>query len=190
MKKIVILTVILILSVLLTACGAEPAVADSPEVSNPPEVVPAVDEAETETAQKNFEPTWPTGAYQFISRGWIPGFHSAIDIAAQSETDIYAAEQGEVTESGWSEEGYGNHIIIDHGNGIETLYAHNFENVVEVGDIVEKGQLIGYVGATGNTTGNALHFEIRIDGEKVPTEPYFGLEVAELEEIEPIPENK
>ncbi len=190
MKKIVILTFMVILSFALVACGEEPAVSEVPEVSTPTETVPVVDEAEPETAQKNFEPTWPTGAYQFISRGWIPGVHSAIDIAAQSETEIYAAEQGEVTVSGWSEEGYGNYIMIDHGNGVETLYAHNLENVVAVGDIVEKGQLIGYVGTTGNTTGNALHFEIRIDGEKVPTEPYLGLEIVELEEIEPILENK
>ncbi len=118
---------------------------------------------------------WPTGPYQFISRGWIPGVHSAIDIAAASGTPIYAAEAGVVTVSSWSFVGYGNHVMIDHGDGFETLYAHNVSNVASVGDYVSRGQLIAYVGTTGNSTGNHLHFEVRVNGDKVPTESYLGL---------------
>ncbi len=118
---------------------------------------------------------WPTGPYQFISRGWIPGVHSAIDIAAASGTPIYAAEAGVVTVSSWSFVGYGNYVVIDHGDGFETLYAHNVSNVASVGDYVSRGQLIAYVGTTGNSTGNHLHFEVRVNGNKVPTESYLGL---------------
>ncbi len=116
---------------------------------------------------------WPTGTYQRVSRGWIPGYHLGIDIAAVQGTPIYAAESGIVTVSSWSFVGYGNYVQIDHGEGFETLYAHNVSNVVSAGDVVSRGQLIAYVGTTGNSTGPHLHFEVRVDGERVPTEPYL-----------------
>ena len=68
-------------------------------------------------------------------------------------------------EGGWNG-GYGNYIVIKHGNGTQTLYAHNSRNVVKEGQTVTRGQLIGYVGSTGKSTGSHVHFEIR--GAKNP----------------------
>ena len=103
--------------------------------------------------------------------------HFAIDIANSMNTPIYAAASGTVIKSdnGWNY-GYGNYIVIDHGNGIQTLYAHNNIRKVEVGDEVKTGQLISLMGNTGNVwgpTGIHLHFEVRIRGRKVNPLNYF-----------------
>lgn len=97
------------------------------------------------------------------------GFHSGIDLAAPSGTDIYASDGGTVTFSGWNG-AYGNCIIIDHGNGFTTLYGHASALYVSVGDKVCQGDTIAAVGTTGRSTGNHLHFEVRIDG--VHQNPY------------------
>lgn len=92
--------------------------------------------------------------------------HNAIDIAAPEGTPIYAAASGEVIisqEGGWNG-GYGSYVVIKHGNGTQTLYAHNASNAVSVGQKVSQGDVIGYVGHTGRTvgpTGNHVHFEVR-----------------------------
>ena len=85
--------------------------------------------------------------------------HKGIDIAVPRGTPIYAADGGTVTYSGWMS-GYGYLVQIDHGNGYKTLYGHMCRYVVQAGQTVEKGQLIGYVGATGTATGNHCHFEM------------------------------
>jgi murein DD-endopeptidase MepM/ murein hydrolase activator NlpD len=94
--------------------------------------------------------------------------YNAVDLGAPLGTPIYAAAAGTVITSkqgGWNG-GYGSMIVISHDNGTQTLYSHQSENVVYVGQKVKKGQLIGYVGSTGRSTGNHLHFEIR--GAKNP----------------------
>lgn len=91
-------------------------------------------------------------------------FHTGIDIGADGGTSIYAAADGKIISRGWIG-GYGNTIIIDHGNGISTLYAHQSAfGSFGVGDYVVSGDVIGYVGTTGNSTGNHLHFEVRVNG--------------------------
>jgi len=92
------------------------------------------------------------------------GFHTGLDIAAPMGTPIFAAASGTVTRSGPSGTGFGIIVAIDHGNGVETLYAHNSRNVVEAGQTVAQGQKIAEVGSTGNSTGPHLHFEIRHNG--------------------------
>ncbi len=95
-------------------------------------------------------------------------FHYGIDIAAPEGTEIFAIRKGKVIFSG-EREGYGNIVIIDHGDGLESRYAHNKVNLVSEGDIVEENTIIAKVGSTGTSTGPHLHFEIRYNGE--PTNP-------------------
>lgn len=90
--------------------------------------------------------------------------HKGMDIAAPSGTDIYAADGGTVIEAGWNDGGYGNFVMIDHGNGYITLYGHASEVFVSPGDTVSQGDLIAAVGTTGDSTGNHCHFEVRFDG--------------------------
>lgn len=97
-------------------------------------------------------------------------YHRGIDIAAPAGTPIYAAASGTVAYSGYNNGGFGKMIIIDHGNGYQTYYAHNSSLYVQVGQSVSKGQNIAGVGSTGDSTGNHVHFEIRKNG--TPINPY------------------
>lgn len=101
------------------------------------------------------------------------GYHTGIDWAVSYGTPIYASDGGTVTASGWNG-GYGYMVKINHGNGYETLYAHCSRLVVSSGKKVAKGQLIAYVGSTGNSTGPHLHFEIRKNGSYLNPAKYCG----------------
>lgn len=90
--------------------------------------------------------------------------HKGIDIAAPKGTAIKAAAAGTVIHSGNKNDGYGNYIILSHGNGVQTYYAHCSQLLVSKGESVSQGQLIAKVGSTGISTGNHLHFEVRING--------------------------
>lgn len=94
--------------------------------------------------------------------------HAGADFGAASGTPIVAAAAGTVVSAGW-QGGYGNAVIINHGAGVATLYAHQSRLAVSSGARVSRGQVIGYVGSTGMSTGPHLHFELRING--VPTDP-------------------
>lgn len=93
-------------------------------------------------------------------------FHKGIDIANAQGTSIFAAGAGIVTFSGWNS-GYGKTIIISHGYGYRSVYAHNQKNLVEVGDKVNKGDIIAKMGSTGKSTGPHVHFEIHYQGEQI-----------------------
>lgn len=110
---------------------------------------------------------WPTAGS--INQSYWGG-HAAVDIGAWTGTPVKAADGGyvAVAASGWNA-GYGNHVIIDHGNGFATLYAHMNSIFVKPGESVAAGQQVGSVGNTGNSTGPHLHFEIRYQG--VPRDP-------------------
>ena len=90
--------------------------------------------------------------------------HQAIDIGAPTGTSVVAADSGYVVKAGWSEYGYGSYVVIEHGNGFQTLYAHLYTILIEVGQSVGKGARIGSVGKTGRATGPHLHFEVRHNG--------------------------
>ena len=100
--------------------------------------------------------------------------HSGIDIRAAHGAEIQAADDGVVILSGRNG-GFGITVIIDHGDGIHTLYAHNSRNLVSVGDRVTRGQAIALVGSTGVSTGPHLHFEVRVGGRWVDPGPFLGL---------------
>ena len=99
--------------------------------------------------------------------------HTGMDIDGDSGQEIFAAESGTVIYSG-ARGGYGNTIIIDHGGGMATLYAHQSRLVAAKGDEVRLGDLIGYVGSTGLSTGPHLHFEVRINGAHTDPAAYFS----------------
>lgn len=100
--------------------------------------------------------------------------HSGIDMGAPRGTKIHAAESGVVISAEWWN-GYGNTVVIDHGNGLWTLYGHIDYNGIKVaeGDEVQVGDTIALVGTTGNSTGYHLHFEVRLNGERVNPAPYL-----------------
>jgi len=115
-----------------------------------------------------------------ISSGWLSSyygkradpfsgkqkFHSGVDFAGNEGVDVLAVASGVVTWSG-KRSGYGTMVEINHGNGLVTRYAHNKENLVEVGDTVKKGQVIGLMGKSGRATGPHVHFEVLKNGQKV-----------------------
>jgi murein DD-endopeptidase MepM/ murein hydrolase activator NlpD len=98
--------------------------------------------------------------------------HNGIDIGASTGTNVKAFMAGKVTYSGW-ESGYGNLVIINHGNGLQTYYAHNSKLLVKIGQSVDSGSIIAKSGNTGNSTGPHIHFEVRKNG--TPVNPYSYL---------------
>ena len=96
--------------------------------------------------------------------------HDGVDIGAAYGTAIYAAAGGTVVTAGWYG-GYGNCVMINHGNGYTTLYGHQSRIAVSAGQTVSQGQVIGYVGSTGNSTGPHLHFEVRASATAMPINP-------------------
>jgi murein DD-endopeptidase MepM/ murein hydrolase activator NlpD len=110
---------------------------------------------------------WPVSGPVTSSFGWRWGrMHEGIDIAAPSGTPIASAAGGTVIYAGWLG-GYGNLVVIDHGGGVSTAYAHQSSIAVGSGQSVAQGQVIGYVGSTGHSTGPHLHFEVRVNGQAV-----------------------
>jgi murein DD-endopeptidase MepM/ murein hydrolase activator NlpD len=101
------------------------------------------------------------------------GFHPGIDIAPPFGTPIHAAKAGVVILAGWVS-GYGNYTLIDHGGGLVTGYGHQSRLGVTVGQTVAQGQVIGYEGSTGNSTGPHVHFEVRINGKVMNPRGYLS----------------
>ncbi|MBN1103156.1 MAG: peptidoglycan DD-metalloendopeptidase family protein [Deltaproteobacteria bacterium] len=100
-------------------------------------------------------------------------FHKGIDLSAPEGTLVRAPMQGKVLMSGFRQ-GYGNTVVLDHGNGLTTLYAHNQENKVSEGDWVKAGDPVARVGSTGRSTGPHLHFEVRRDGTNRDPRDFLG----------------
>ena len=117
---------------------------------------------------------WPVPQYRYVSR-WMSASHKGADIVAPYGTPIIASDSGVVQTAGWHNHpyGYGNYVIIDHGNGWTTLYGHMSSIAVTAGEAVEAGQIIGYVGNTGYSFGNHCHFEMYYNGSLVSARNYF-----------------
>ncbi|MBR2099111.1 MAG: peptidoglycan DD-metalloendopeptidase family protein [Firmicutes bacterium] len=116
---------------------------------------------------------WPSQASTRITSpfGWrylslLGGrnYHTGVDIGAAGGTNILAANSGKVIKAGWNNS-YGYMVMVDHGGGIVTLYAHSSKLLVKTGDVVTRGQAIALIGSTGMSTGNHLHFEVRVNGK-------------------------
>jgi hypothetical protein len=124
------------------------------------------------TITQPFGPTSYTAepAYQGYSH-----FHTGIDFGMPAGTAVNAAAPGRVVAAGWDSTGFGNRVIIDHGNGLMTLYGHLDSLTVAAGDTVQAGQEIGLSGSTGNSSGPHLHFGVQKDGTWVDPAPYLGL---------------
>lgn len=99
-------------------------------------------------------------------------YHSGVDIGVDYGTPVHAADSGVVVEAGWIS-GYGYAVVIDHGNGLSTLYGHNESLNVSSGQSVSQGQVIAYAGSTGNSTGPHVHFEVRSNGDPVDPLSYL-----------------
>jgi murein DD-endopeptidase MepM/ murein hydrolase activator NlpD len=110
---------------------------------------------------------------EFGPRRAFAGFHSGIDIGADSATPCRIAAAGTVIFAGWRN-GYGKTIIVDHGDGIHTLYAHLSRIVVSRGQRVGQGAVLGSTGTTGHTSGPHLHYEILVNGRSVDPAPYLA----------------
>ncbi len=119
---------------------------------------------------------WPVPNYRYCSR-WYGGRHRGVDICAPAGTPIYASAGGTITKAGYNKAGagtgYGYSVIINHGGGYSTVYGHCLSLTVSAGQTVKQGQLIGYVGSTGRSTGNHCHFEIRLNGSYIPPQNVF-----------------
>jgi murein DD-endopeptidase MepM/ murein hydrolase activator NlpD len=115
---------------------------------------------------------WPVSSHYISGNDYWSG-HLAIDIGATLGLPVVAADSGVVVFSGWNNNGYGNMIMIDHGNGFQTLYGHLSVRSVVCGQSVYKGVVIGAAGSTGNSTGPHLHFEIRLMGGFVNPHGYL-----------------
>ncbi|MFN2197246.1 MAG: peptidoglycan DD-metalloendopeptidase family protein [Anaerolineales bacterium] len=110
---------------------------------------------------------WPTVAHSISGYSYNPGVHPAIDLAGAEGSPVFATDSGVVVYSGWSNYGYGNLVVIDHGNGWQSAYAHLSAAGVVCGQSVFQGGSIGAVGNTGNSYGAHLHFELVYGGAKL-----------------------
>ena len=126
---------------------------------------------------------WPLPGYSYGDADYGPRLHPILgyarphngeDIAAPSGTPILAADGGSVIVSGYDPGGYGNYVSISHGNGYVTLYGHMSSRAVSVGATVTQGQVIGYVGSTGLSSGPHLHYEVRVNGSYTDPKSYYS----------------
>ena len=115
---------------------------------------------------------WPVPNYTYVSR-WMSPWHKGADICAPYGVPIYASDSGVVVTATYHYS-YGNYVVIDHGNGYRTLYAHASQLLVSVGQAVEQGQKIALIGSTGNSTGNHCHFEMFHNGVRFSAQTLFG----------------
>jgi len=161
------------------------------ETEKSPKEEDAEESAEDESEEEKEEPvvtpvgnrSWPVPGYHRISSAygyrthpifgdWRP--HWGIDIPAPMGTPIVASLSGEVILSAYGPS-YGNYVVVYHGEGLSTLYAHNSDNHVSIGEWVEQGQVIASIGSTGNSTGPHIHFEVRLNGDPKILNPFQWL---------------
>jgi hypothetical protein len=111
--------------------------------------------------------------------------HMGLDFTAPIGTPIYATADGRVKDAGFNTGGFGNRVVISHGFGYETLYGHMVRIKARVGEMVKRGEVIGYVGSSGKSTGAHCHYEVHIKGQPVDPIYYFynDLNAAQFDRI-------
>jgi LysM repeat protein len=118
---------------------------------------------------------WPSTERRISGFEWTPDVgHYGVDVGGKTGNPIYTVDNGVVVYAGWSDWGYGNVIAVDHGDGLQTLYAHLDSLNVVCGDFVYQGDTIGFMGSTGNSSGPHLHFEIRQGATRLNPHNYIG----------------
>jgi LysM repeat protein len=123
---------------------------------------------------------WPTVEHWLSGTDYRPDLkHFGVDFAGALDNAIYAVDAGVVVYAGWNDWGYGNLVIIDHGNGWQSLYAHQDRVLVQCGESVGQGQTIGLIGATGHATGPHLHFELSYKSAYVNPHSVFNIASAQ-----------
>ena len=137
----------------------------------------------TVSSESNY--LWPLPSYKNLSSLYAgridpftgkPATHTGIDVPAPKGTKVLAAKSGTVLTSAYNAGGYGNYVVVRHSSGNTTLYAHLSSRSVKEGDSVKQGQVVGLVGSTGRSTGNHLHYEIRVNDVRIdPVTKYTGL---------------
>jgi murein DD-endopeptidase MepM/ murein hydrolase activator NlpD len=111
---------------------------------------------------------WPSNKHYLSGFDYSPGAnHYGIDIAGDTGEGVYATDAGVIVYAGWNNYGYGNMVLVDHGGGFQSLYAHLSAFNVGCGQSVGQGDVIGAIGSTGNSTGSHLHFEIMSSTYKI-----------------------
>ena len=135
------------------------------------------------TAPSTSEFVWPCPSSKRVTSPYgerihpvkkTKSFHTGVDIGASKGKDIVAAASGKVIVAAYNS-AYGNYIVVDHGGGVSTMFAHMSAFVSKVGDVVVAGDTIGKIGSTGMSTGPHLHFEVRINGKHTSPNRYIGL---------------
>lgn len=179
-RKLFSSTIIIILSLLMIVSGPALAINNDSEVETKDEDIDILQTPESPEVieisdpEVGFQMMWPVESHR-ISNPYGErnlGFHTGIDIAAQLGEDIYAAQDGVVVYSGFKGT-YGYMVIINHNNDVSTSYAHCSKLLVNAGEKVAKGEVIGYVGNTGRSTGPHLHFEVRENDTTVDPMDYY-----------------
>jgi murein DD-endopeptidase MepM/ murein hydrolase activator NlpD len=144
------------------------------------QILEIINMPEARTFLQNYPTLWPVNGHISSGFGYRKNpmggrgteHHNGVDIPARTGTVIRAAGGGTVVFAGW-QSGYGNTVIIDHGEGISTLYAHNSRNRVTIGQSVSRGEIIANVGSTGRSTGPHLHYEVRQNGTAINPAPFL-----------------
>lgn len=133
------------------------------DVPSAPRIKQITPNAGTVVASGQF--AWPTSGRITQNFVW---YHPGLDVANHAAPEVLAADSGRVVVAGWVDNyGYGNRVVIDHGNGYKTLYAHLQKIYVVVGQTVARGNAVGQMGSTGRSTGTHLHFEVSVNGSKI-----------------------
>lgn len=136
-----------------------------PQIYTPPQSYSIKNIFSAPAAPSGSKLQWPTNSYRITQ--YFNWRHTGVDIGNKIGQPIYAAESGVVKSAGWNRSGYGYMIMIDHGGGLITLYAHASKLYVKAGDKISRGQVIAAIGSTGRSTGPHLHFETRINNSRV-----------------------